>query len=173
MKILFLVVATWISTCGFAQVIDDSKFVEFARQIELKPTNPENPVSMNAAFFSKTIHANEEAYLLVKINVHKNWHIYAYVPEGGFFIQSEIKMDLPNGVEANLVKEPKVLAYEADPEIMLYKGELLFVYKLTSNEVPAGSYNVKTTLYYQPCDPYACLPPNETEVENQLIIKSK
>lgn len=157
-----------ISTSAFAQEINESQLKEFS-SIELNATTPEEPVSMNAKIFPSQKGNDIQAYLAVKVKVHENWHIYAYVPEGGFFIQSEIKLDLPQGLEANLVKEPKTIGYDADPQIMLYKGDLLFVYELKGNGLAKGEHEVSTTLSFQPCDPYACLPPNEIVVKSKLV----
>jgi hypothetical protein len=169
MKHVIIIFAILISASAFAQEIDGLQLKEFS-SIELKATNQDEPVSMNAKLLLSP-KVSDKAYLGVKVKVHDNWHIYAYVPEGGFFIQSEIKLDLPDGVEAELIKEPKTHAYDADPQIMIYKGELLFVYELIGH-LTKGDNEVGTSLYYQPCDPYACLPPNEITVKNQLLMSN-
>ena len=168
MKQIILAIMILISASIFAQDVSEVQLEEFA-SIELKATSPEEPVSMTAKIFPSLEGSEVEAYLAVKVKIHENWHIYAYVPEGGFFIQSEIKLDLPQGLEANLVKEPKTHGYDADPQIMLYKGDLLFVYELKGNGLTKGEHEVSTTLSFQPCDPYACLPPNEIVVKGKLV----
>ena len=168
MKQLILAITLLISASAFAQDINEAQLKEYT-SIELKSTSPEAPVSMNAKIFPAGKENETHAYMAVKVKVHENWHIYAYVPEGGFFIQSEIKVHLPDGIKANLVKEPKTHAYDADPQIMLYKDDLLFVYELKGNNLTKGGHEVTTTLSYQPCDPYACLPPNEINVKVELV----
>jgi len=167
MKTLIVMMCMLMSVSAFSQELSEAQLKAFA-SMELKATSPEAPVSMNSKLFAAPQESTAQAYLAVKVKVHENWHIYAYVPEGGFFIQSEIKLDLPEGVEANLVKEPKVHGYEADPQIMLYKGELLFVYEIKGE---LGDNALTTTLAFQPCDPYACLPPDEITVKNQLVVE--
>jgi len=167
MRQLLIYTLLLLSIPGFSQGLDEAGIKSLADQIEIKATTPEAPVSMNSKLFSD----EEGSYLVVKVKIHENWHIYAYVPEGGFFIQSELKLDLPEGIEAKLIKEPKVHGYEADPQIMLYKGELLFVYELSFNDLSGGEYELGTTLSFQPCDPYACLPPDEIIVKNTLTQK--
>lgn len=169
MKHIVIAITILISVSAFAQDISEVQLKEFS-SIELKETTPEEPVSMNSRLFSNPKENDVQTYLAVKVKIHENWHIYAYVPEGGFFIQSEIKLDLPEGVEANLVKEPKTHGYDADPQIMLYKGDLLFVYELKGKGLVKGEHEVSTTLSFQPCDPYACLPPNEITIKDQLRI---
>ena len=171
MKQLFILALLLLAIPCFSQSIDDATLKSLADQLEIEATSSEAPVSMNAKVFSTDEGATQKNVLVVKVNVHENWHIYAYVPEGGFFVQSEIKLDLPEGVEADLVKEPKTKAYDADPQIMLYKGDLLFVYELKADELTGGEHNITTTLYYQPCDPYVCLPPNEITVKYELKVE--
>lgn len=167
---MIIAIAILMSASAFAQDISEIQLKEFS-SIELKETTPEEPVSMNTKLFLFPEPSDVQAYLAVKVKVHENWHIYAYVPEGGFFIQSEIKLDLPDGIVAKLIKEPKVHGYDADPQIMIYKGELLFIYELKGH-LTKGDHEVSSSLYYQPCDPYACLPPNEIVVKNQLTINN-
>lgn len=169
MKQIIIVIAMLISVSAFAQNITEEQMQEFS-SIEIKPTTPEEPVSMNARLFISPEGSDVKAYLAVKVKVHENWHIYAYVPEGGFFIQSEIAVELPGGVQAKLVKEPKTHGYDADPQIMLYKGDLLFVYELTGSGIANGKQAVAATLSYQACDPYACLPPDEIVVKSKIVI---
>ncbi|GEM_PF-3411481 len=153
----------------FSQNSDDVTLKNLAEQITIKATSPEEPVCMNASLFLAKENDLKKDVLMVKAKVHENWHIYAFVPEGGFFIQSELKLKLPDGVEATLVKEPSVYGYEADPQIMLYKGDLLFVYELKVGHQVQGEHEITTTLSFQPCDPYACLPPNEIKVKNKFV----
>jgi hypothetical protein len=172
MKIIVIVTACLISLSGYTQELGESQLKGFASQIELKETNSEEPVSMNSRIFPSPEGDDAVAYLAVKVKVHENWHIYAYVPEDGFFIQSKVKLGLPEGMEANLISEPKTHGYEADPQIMLYKGQLLFVYELKGGGNMESEQEIAATISYQPCDPYACLPPNEITVKNTLTISN-
>lgn len=170
MKNIAIIVFVLLSVVIKAQSYSEEDLSGFS-SIELKATSPEEPVSMNSKIFPSPEGSDAIAYLAVKVKVHENWHIYAYVPEGGFFIQSEIKLNLPDGINASLVKEPQTHGYDADPQIMLYKGDLLFVYELKSSDLDKSDNEIRTTLSYQACDPYACLPPNAITVKNQLTFE--
>lgn len=170
MKIWIVSLLMMTSFYGYAQEMDVNQLINLANKVDIKPTTPEEPVSMNAVILSSEEKKDDKTFLIVKVKIHENWHIYAYVPQGGFFIQSELELDLPEGMDAKLVIEPKTIGYDADPQIMLYKGELLFVYEISKGNVLAGEHSLKTTLLFQPCDPYSCLPPNEITVKNQLSI---
>ncbi|MDO5980818.1 protein-disulfide reductase DsbD domain-containing protein [Flavivirga spongiicola] len=170
MKNLFGLYALFLSlTCLGQEAPQTSIYSSVIDNIQLKQTTSEEPVSMNATLVKSSISEGETTKLIVKTVIHNNWHIYAYVPEGGYFIQSELKIEVPEGITVNLIKEPKIKGYEADPNIMIYKGNLIFVYEL-DGKFEAGEHPIKATLTFQPCDPYHCLAPNEISKELKLTV---
>lgn len=168
MKNLMILCVLLIGFSAFGQEIPQADISSVINGLTLKQTTAEEPVSMGAALVKSSNSDSEIAKLVVKAVIHNNWHIYAYVPEGGYFIQSEVTINCPDGTRVNLVKEPKVHNYQADPNIMLYKGELIFVYDIIG-ELEEGEYSFKATLSFQACDAYHCYPPND--LSKELILK--
>ncbi len=125
-----------------------------ANELELPEVTREAPVALNAVIMNQ----EDKTFIVVKIGIMENWHIYGYVPPGGYFIQSKLDVKAPEGVSAKSVLKPKMKGYTADPGILIYKGDLVFAFEL-HGEVQAGQA-IEVRLDYQPCDPYICLPPN-------------
>ena len=167
--LVFLSLVTAVQL-AFAQQPTQAEIKTVANRITLGITSHENPVVMNAVLMKSEVAANSKAYVVVKIKIENNWHIYAYVPEGGYFITSELELTSDNAaISTELIEEPNVHGYPADPNIMVYKDELVFVYEIEAKS--AGTFNLDAVLNYQACDPYSCLPPNELKKSLELTIK--
>ena len=127
------------------------------------------PVSMNAAIYSGSLEMDQEIEVVIKVQIHKDWHIYAYVPESGMFYETVLDVELPEGLKAvGDLLTPATEIYLDDPEIMLYKGELMFTQKLKVSKNYDTGKAIKINLEYSACNAYTCKP---IEVlEKKLVI---
>jgi DsbC/DsbD-like thiol-disulfide interchange protein len=169
---LLLITLWFCSYSIMAQQPTEAEIAEAAKTITLEATTREAPVAMNATLLKTEVASGEKAYAIVKINIEDSWHIYAYVPQGGYFIMSEMQLLSTNDqITTTAIEEPGALGYEADPNIMIYKGELIFVYEIATEGVSAGTIALDAVLNYQACDPYRCLPPSEHKKTLSLTVK--
>ncbi len=135
----------------------------------VEPTQ-EFPVSLSAKVFKALGDSNQEIDVIIKIKIHKDWHIYAYVPESGMFYETVLDFELPKGVElmGDLIT-PDMATYIDDPEILLYKGELMFIQKLKVSKNYDAGKAIKINLEYSACNAYTCKPIEE--IEKKIFIK--
>ncbi len=99
-------------------------------------------------------------FLLLKVKLLRNWHIYSYVPEDSPFIQSQLSLTLPTGVKKLgdwQASAAKPLA--GSPGVMIYEDEVTFVQELSLTKKPVKGSKATINLYYQACDASQCLPP--------------
>lgn len=116
-----------------------------------------DPVMLNAQLvFSDD---KEQAAVIIKVNIHYNWHIYAFVPPTQPYIASKMILDLPSGTTA-IGDWEKPNAYPSSDGVYLYKGELVFIHYLTIEKSSANG-KINCGLYYQTCDLRQCLPPTK------------
>jgi hypothetical protein len=90
----------FIIQSGYSQEItkDDlrKKVKEAASGLTVPAPDPLSPVSVNAT----SVWSNDKKQLAVimKAEVLDNWHIYAYVPSGQPYIETELKLTTPEGL---------------------------------------------------------------------------
>lgn len=168
---------------GFSQQPSEAEINKTVKEMKLKALTREQPVAMDAKLFSGTVSEKTDNfyYVVVKINIMDGWHNYAYVPDGGYFYTSKLSL-MCNGkpIAAKILKEPGAVPYEADHQLLIYKGQLVFVYQIDKSSLPfKEDFDVSVVYDYQACDPYICLPPKKikkdlfefTVEKNKIKIK--
>ncbi|GAA3617499.1 protein-disulfide reductase DsbD family protein [Flavivirga amylovorans] len=159
---LVLLIIVQFSFSQTAKVLPDlNKKVETASsELSTSPTNPVNPVSINATL----VWSDDKSQLAIiqKVNIADEWHIYAYVPENQPYIASKLKLKLPGGIKTIGDWETPYSEPYGDG-IYVYHGTLVFVqYCSVGNYTKAAE--ISCGLFYQTCDRYKCFPPkNKTK----------
>ncbi|RXF72211.1 protein-disulfide reductase DsbD domain-containing protein [Arcticibacter tournemirensis] len=122
-----------------------------------------DPVSVSA----KLVYAadRKSADLFIYANMLKGWHVYAFVPSGSPFIQTEPRLELPEG--AVTVKDwqtPAALPFPDDKGVFIFEGKVFYKMKIDCSAVKPGSV-IKCGLFYQTCNDNKCLQPTTKMVE--------
>jgi len=119
-----------------------------------------DPLALNASIIWSE--DKSQLAIVMKVNLLKGWHIYAYVPETQPYIASELKLTLPDGITAiSKWKKPYNSPYEKG--IFIYEGNFVFVQYCSVANYKKGDV-ISSGLYYQTCDIHKCFPP-ETKTE--------
>lgn len=134
----------------------------FTKNIYSQLELPEDKVS-----WSFSVEQNgDEATVIGKITMVKDWHIYsAYLPKGSFLIPT--KVDLVPSSNFQLVGkliEPKPVVHrdEITGEDLLYHSNTIYLkqkIKITSEK----DFVLKGKFSFQTCDDEKCLPPHEAD----------
>ncbi|WP_298367469.1 protein-disulfide reductase DsbD domain-containing protein [uncultured Lutibacter sp.] len=135
--------------------------------IRLEAPNHMNPVSVGATILDGKL-AGEKT-VLIKTNIMNGYHIYAYVPSGEAYINSEIGIDLIKGVElvGNWEKSAPQ-TYPGKSHLLIYKNENTFKHKIKVGKEVVKGTKIKCWIYYQCCDARICFPPKKKEIELTL-----
>lgn len=105
-----------------------------------------------------------EAYIVAKVTMVTNWHIYAAnLPKGAFSIPTKIALNKTKDFEVvGKVTEPKPHFEhdeEADEDIYTHSGTVLLKQKI--NILTDKDFKVSGVFSFQTCDDTHCLPPHE------------
>src|SRR5690606_2626709 len=92
--------------------------------------------------------------LIVKVNVHTGYHLYAHVAEGDPYEATRLHFEFPEGVRAVGELQKPSFKYFNQRGTTAYSGELLFKQVVQGPRVG----EVKVTLAYQCCDSQICFP---------------
>lgn len=123
-----------------------------------------DPVALNAKIvFGKD---RKQFAVVMKVRILRNWHIYAYVPKSQPYIETELKLSVPDGVsEIGEWKKPN--AFPSSDGVFVYEGNLIFTKYFSAENIEKNS-EITVGLYYQTCDLKQCLPPN-TKMKKLMI----
>jgi hypothetical protein len=106
--------------------------------------------------------------LIVDANILKGWHIYAYVSKENPFIQTEMLLDLPEGVTSDKDWQSTAgLPFPGNDGVFVYEGKVRFTVIVDCAQVKPGA-TIKCGLYYQVCDNTKCFPPKRKFVEIKI-----
>lgn len=141
-------------------------------ELQLPETSRRAPLSQKSIVVPAAASAGDTVTLFIKGQLMDDWHIYAYDPTQVFKV-TEHSLVLPDGIaEIGEWKLPDAEPYMADPNILIYHGELLFARQLKlANQLTPGDYEIEVQFSYQTCDPYMCLPPKREKQVLTLTIK--
>ncbi|MGV3528080.1 MAG: hypothetical protein ACO1OO_04225 [Flavisolibacter sp.] len=116
-----------------------------------------SPVSLNAT----TVWSRDKKQLAVilKAAMLEGWHIYAHVPDDQPYIQSELRLRVPDSLTP-LEKWELPVPYPYADGIFVYKGSSVFI-RYFSVKDPLQAQFLEVGLYYQTCNLSECLPPEE------------
>ncbi|MGJ8734039.1 MAG: protein-disulfide reductase DsbD domain-containing protein [Cellulophaga sp.] len=122
-----------------------------------------DPVSVGAALLD----TNDSMIktVVIRAQILDGFHIYAYVPPKDPYINSEIGIELPEGVlNAGDMKKPSPEAYPGKKDLFVYVGEVDFKQNIALSKEDIKGSTVTCWIYYQSCDVNMCLPPKRKEV---------
>lgn len=139
---------------------ETSQAKEEASQTQKEETDPQNPVWL-AADIKQAADGNKE--VVVRMKIHPGYHTYALVAEEDPFIQTEIKIELPNGYKTVGKLQLPATHRLSEGETTVFEGDNLFRQVISGK----GSGIIKCIVTYQCCNQDICLPP----VEKELSIK--
>ena len=125
------------------------------KNIASDPTDFRDPVSINLSMVWSE--DRKQLALIMKVNIEPQWHIYAFVPPSEPYIETELRLDLPEGLKPIGDWElPQGQPY--DGGVMLYKGNPVFIQYCSVDALPKNK-EVEMGLRYQACDIHKCLIP--------------
>lgn len=162
---VLFVVMLFISSCVSAQEVKvdeklEEKAFEAYESIHINKPSGTDPLSLGANFvWGKD---KETLAIVMKVDLADEWHIYAKQRGTSAFVMTEIKTELPKGME-QIGEWTKPDAHHYSKELDVYEGELLFIgyFKVNSGQANKG----KVGLYYQTCDPNQCFPPKTKMID--------
>lgn len=123
-------------------------------------TDRQNPVAAKAELVRNPDGTRD---IVITLNIHPGFHLYANVDESDPFIPTEIKLTLPDGVKAD-----GPMSYPAvDPSknaTTYYKGLCRFIQRISGD----SDSNAVCELTYQCCDNSVCMRPVNTTLNINL-----
>lgn len=123
-------------------------------------TDRQNPVAAKAELVRNPDGTRD---IVITLNIHPGFHLYANVDESDPFIPTEIKLTLPDGVKAD-----GPMSYPAvDPSknaTTYYKGLCRFIQRITGD----SDSDAVCELTYQCCDNSVCMRPVNTTLKINL-----
>ncbi|WP_423735816.1 hypothetical protein [Chitinophaga caseinilytica] len=146
------------------QALSQSKFSDriekVAAALQCPPPDGSKPVTVNAAVVATA----DSLAVIVKSEILRGWHIYAYVPENQPYIQLDPILETPASLQpAGGWSQTPPTASVHDPGVLIYNNTAVFIRKFARKEPSGGK--IKAGLYFQCCDIKQCLPPDEHVVE--------
>jgi hypothetical protein len=112
--------------------------------------------------------AGDKKQLVIDASILKGWHIYAYVSKESPFVQTEMLLELPEGVTSDKDWQSTAgLPLPGNDGIFVYEGNVRFTVNVDVTGVQPGG-RIKCGMYYQVCDDTKCFPPRKKYVEVQL-----
>jgi hypothetical protein len=131
---------------------------------KIKPaeTDDNNAVSVATGIIDK---GGDKKEVVVKIKIHPGYHIYAFVADVDPYIQTGLKIDLPDGyTKVGNLKKPS-FKYFSDSGTTIYEDEVMFTQEISGS----GQGEITCAVTYQCCDAHICFPPvNDKEYKMQL-----
>ena len=117
-------------------------------------TSDEEPVQV-AVSVSDAVDGKRE--VVIRINIHPGYHIYANVAKSDPYIKTSVEVDLPEGYEkVGKLQTPAFKTFNARGTT-IYEKEVVFRQGIAGK----GEGEVNCTVGYQCCDTHICMPPTE------------
>lgn len=151
MKPLFLIAFSLFVFSGYSQVSKTGYKKSYA-EIKTGETDHENAVSVATGIVSKVKGKME---LVIKIKIHPEYHIYAFVPDEDPYIKTEIKIELPAGYTKTAEFKKPSFKYFSESGSTIYEDEVMFIQEITGS----GPGEAICLVTYQCCDAHKCFPP--------------
>ncbi|MNX69938.1 hypothetical protein D3C86_1011730 [compost metagenome] len=125
-------------------------------------TDHNNAVSVAAGIIDKGVDRKE---VVVKVKIHPGYHIYAFVADVDPYIQTGLKINIPEGyVKVGGLKKPS-FKYFSNSGTTIYEDEVMFTQEISGS----GKGEVICAVTYQCCDTHICFPPvNDKEYKIQM-----
>jgi len=160
------------SSADPAPASNDPKIPDSPPEITEDTPDASRPVTAVAVLQPARALAGESLTLVVMLSTAPTWHIYAADGMVGTAIQTTLKLELPEGVEA--AGEWTLPTARQDGQSRIYEGSFQFRRRLKIGlAVKPGQIHVKCALAYQACDPFSCRPPEEKTLQAAAVIEPK
>lgn len=144
--------------------VNDYKGWEIRRLQEALPTaatDENNPVTV--AVSHETLQSGDQV-VLVKVNIHPTYHIYARVGAGSPFIPTKLDIQLPDGyTKSGNLQLPPAKPFNQSGT-MMYDGTIVFRQPVSG----CGKGTISCNLSYQCCNDRICYPPTELSLPIEL-----
>lgn len=124
-------------------------------------TDQRNPVLIEGALNDAGDGCKE---LVIRVKIHPGYHIYAKVSDKDPFINTEFKLELPNGLSKDGDMKLPAAKLLDKGGTTVYEGECIFRQRLIGN----GVGKMRCTVSYQCCDNTICMPPTEKVMEFEV-----
>lgn len=135
--------------------------------LDLEEPTHENPVSVKATIEDGD--KRDEKIITIKTKIMNGYHIYAYVPIGEAYIETEQGLEIPEKVE--LIGEWEKTSpapYPGKDKLLIYKGENTFKHRIKVGSNVSKGTAIKFWIKYQCCDANICFPPKKKEFTIKL-----
>ncbi|MBS1662861.1 MAG: hypothetical protein JST68_17585 [Bacteroidetes bacterium] len=130
-----------------------------------KPVASVSPTSADPVIVTARL---EDGRVVVDADILKGWHIYAYVSKENPFVQTEMLLELPDGVLSSKEWQSTAgLPFPGNDGIFVYEGKVRFSVPVDCSKAKAGS-TIRCGLYYQVCDNNKCFPPRKKTVDIKI-----
>jgi hypothetical protein len=126
-----------------------------------------DPVVLTASLLDGSKPGTKE--VVINVSILKGWHIYAYVPEGSPFIQTQALLELPGEVKKEVEWQSSAgIPFPGDGGMFVWENKADFKTAIDTSALKAGTV-IKCGLYYQVCDNNKCFPPKRKMIELQVL----
>ena len=137
----------------------------------MEPT-AERPVSVEAMIVPAIAVPGSKVAVVIKAKLKHGWHLYAYDPSKTF---KEVKHEVSPCEGVKVIGDwilPETDAYMADPDVLIYSGELIFIQTLKlSEDIPSGEKTISLRFSFQTCDLYHCMQPLDLELNLKMVVE--
>jgi hypothetical protein len=124
---------------------------------ETTTTDDRNPVAISAHVENLP---GGNRLIVIKIKIHSGYHIYARVAETDPFITTEVKIDLPEGIETvGELQRPAGRVYNQAGTVV-YEKEVVFRQEITGE----AETDMVCRIGYQCCNETICMTPTEKKI---------
>ena len=107
--------------------------------------------------------------IVIDASILKGWHIYAYVPDGSPFIQTQTILELPGGVKDTTEWQSSAgVPFAGGEGMVVYEDKASFKKEIDTSALKSGSV-ITCGLYYQVCDNNKCFPPKRKIIELRTL----
>lgn len=124
---------------------------------ETAATDDRNPVVISADI--EHLSGNRRQ-IVIKIKIHPGYHIYARVAKSDPFIATEVKIDLPEGIEPVGELQRSAGRVYNQAGTMVYEKEAIFRQEITGE----AEVDLVCHVCYQYCDDTICMTPTEKKI---------
>ncbi|MEG2340693.1 MAG: protein-disulfide reductase DsbD family protein [Odoribacter sp.] len=128
---------------------------------ETVTTTDEDPVQLSVSL-SDAVDGKRE--VVIRINIHPGYHIYAYVAKSDPYITTSVEVNLPEGYEkVGKLQSPAFKTFNAKGTT-IYEKEVVFRQQVKGQ----GIGGISCKVGYQCCDNHICMPSSEKQFVVEL-----
>lgn len=151
---------------GAATQIDLKKV---AKTVKVDAPTEEEPVKFHCILErvpqdTKAKESGRRYRIVVKARIMDGWHLYASVPEGLPFVETQANFEEAEGIDTEQPwQQTPPMPTVDDPEISIWEHEVVFSKEVSVAGQPEGKLTLNIS--YQTCNDQMCLPPKTESIE--------